>query len=76
MTEEGKGEKPYLSYHKHVCSFLRDSGGSCRTIATQVHGHSRDLGLEGHQKSRYGRRVAQPLLHSVAAVPLQLKQEN
>lgn len=74
--EEAKGEKRYQNYHKHVCSFLKDSGSSCMTTAAQVHRHSQDLSLKGHQKSGYGRTAAQPLLCSLVAVPLQLKQEN
>lgn len=40
VMEEGKDEKQYLSYHKHICSFFGDSGGSCKTTAGQVHRHS------------------------------------
>lgn len=72
VMEEGKGEKRYLSCHKQVCLFFRNGGGSCRTVAAQVRGHSQDLGLDGLQKTRYRRTAAQPPLRR----PLPLKQEN
>lgn len=77
VMEERKGEKWYQSYHKHICSFLRAGSGSwdhcCTGAWTQPGPRPR---RPPEEKSRCGRTVAQPLLCSVAAVPLQLRQEN